>query len=207
MKNYKIILCLTAVALITACSKDDDNNVYVKAPSAKIEVENLNAVPLFDAMANNVSSAVAESKITVTNEGTIGDGSKVTVNMDLAHTFASDLVIQIVSPTGESCTLLKRALSGTDDTSSDFIAGNLVAFNAAAAGEIAAVEGVISTGVYLPTAGLNTAPANVELTNLGDFFNGKSIKGDWSIKVTDYSPADTGTLNKWKITFETGALQ
>ena len=194
---------ITIAVSSLACSKDDDGPKE-KGPSAKLSVENNDELVITDG--GSLAGSV-ENSVTVNDEGTIGDGSKVTVRLDLQHTYASDLVVQLIAPSGESCTLLKRPLSGTANASSNFVAGNIISFNALATEAFFAVGDVVPTGTYLPTGGTTTNPESVTITDLGPFFTGKSIKGSWKLKVGDYASEDAGKVNNWKLEFDTGALQ
>ena len=205
MKNFLKIAVIAMALSATACSKDDDN-VYVNMPSAKIEAENNNALLIPDA-ANAATPSMVENNVTINNEATVGDASKVTISLDLVHTFATDLIVQLVSPSGEICTLIKRPLFSADNPSTDFVSGNIISFNANAFAGFGAIDGIVQAGTYVPTEGINTVPQDLHATDLSEFFNERNIKGIWKLRVFDYVQADTGKVNSWKITFDTGALK
>lgn len=198
-----------------ACSSDDSESV--KEPSVKFEEENNTIIPITDATVSTGPESpsvpgVSESKITVSNEGVIADASKVSIKLDLQHTWAGDLVVQVFTPSGESCTLIKRLGTSNVGSSSDFVPENRIVFNSTATTSIndAAISLatlIIPAGIYLPGKGYNISPQEILMTDLAAFLNGKSIKGDWKIRIGDHSNSDIGRLHSWKLEFDTGALQ
>lgn len=155
-----------------------------------------------------VSMGSAESSINITSGGYIADPTKVSIEVDLAHTYSGDVVLELIAPGGASCGLIKRIGASTDTScgsSADFITGNKLTFNAAFATPLA---GPYATGNYAPTQGVGIAfPSAVFLTPLTTFLTGKNIKGVWKLKVYDCGVGDQATLNAWKLKFDAGALQ
>jgi len=210
MKKMTKTLMICLAFAMTACSSDDSEPIPVKVPSAKIEVENLTAKTIPDAV-SPTNPGEMTSAVTVESEGIITDASKISIKLDLQHTFAGDIVIQIFAPSGQSCTLMKRVGSTNAGSSRDLLSGNPLTFNTLATVTIneeaigsAAVN--IPAGMYLPGNGFNVTPDVVVMSDLSAFLTGKSIKGQWIVKVNDYNPVDSGKLNNWKLVFDTGAL-
>lgn len=177
-------------------------------------LENTTALSVPDATNNTgdcgsaVNMGSAESTINITSGGYIADPTKVSIEVDLAHTYSGDVVLELIAPGGASCGLIKRIGATTDTScgsSADFITGNKLTFNAAFATPLA---GPYATGNYAPTQGTGiTFPTAVFLTPLTTFLNGKNIKGVWKLKVYDCGVGDQATLNSWKLKFDAGALQ
>jgi len=209
MNNLAKTMIIGLAFSMTACNSDDSEPV--KAPSNQFVEENNTTLIIPDG--NTVTTpGVAENKISIAAEGTIADASKVSIKLDLQHTWPGDLVVQVFAPSGESCTLIKRIGTTTAGTDRDFLSGNIISFNSSAA---TTINDVVSTGTatnipagtYLPGAGIRIEPEAIVMTDLATFLNGKSVKGDWKIRIGDYSADDTGKLNNWKLEFETGALR
>ena len=211
MKNLVKIMIISLAFSMTACSSDDKDSEPVKEPSAKIVVENNTVLAIPDGVSATVAG-VAENAVAVNVEGVIADASKVSIKLDLQHPWAGDLAVQLFAPSGESCTLFKRIGAENAGTNRDFLSGNVLTFNSKATVDIneMATTGVatnIPAGTYLPGKGFPVFPEAIVITDLANFLAGKSIKGDWKIKVSDCSGTDTGKLNKWALEFETGALE
>lgn len=141
----------------------------------------------------------------------ITDPTKVTINLDLVHTWLGDVVAKLGTPSGASCALIKR-MGATSDTScgdsSDFASGNILSFNAANTTTINVVTPgstqSIPAGSYAPTAGASTFPTDIPLCNLSTFLNGVVVNGNWTMTLYDNGEEDTGSLNSWQIIFSTG---
>jgi len=209
MKNLAKTMIIGLAFSMAACSSDDSEPV--KAPSSQFVEENNTALIIPDGNAAT-TPGIAENKISVSNEGIIADASKVSIKLDLQHTWPGDLVVQVFAPSGESCTLIKRIGTVSAGTDRDFLSGNIISFNSAATATINDVVSAgtatnIPAGTYLPGAGINATPEAILMTDLATFLNGKSVKGEWKIRIGDYSYQDTGKLNNWKLEFATGALQ
>lgn len=149
--------------------------------------------------------------INVPITATITDPTKVTISLDLVHTWLGDVVAQLTTPGGTTCALIKRMGSTTDSScgdSSDFATGNVLSFNSANTTTInVATPGAttsIPTGMYAPTAGASTFPTAIPLCNLATFLNGVAINGNWTMTLYDNGAEDTGSLNAWRLIFTTG---
>jgi len=209
MKNLAKMVLSALVIFITACSSDD--NEPVKEPSAKFEVINNVVQNIPDAVSGTIPGVVT-SVVAVDNEGIIADASKINIKLELQHAWAGDLVVQVFDPSGASCTLIKRLGETTFGSNRDFLLGNVIVFNSAASMSIndAVLTGDATTvpaGTYLPGKGTVVIPEAVVMTDLATFLNGKSIKGQWQLRVSDYTTGDIGKLNNCKLEFDTGALQ
>lgn len=117
------------------------------------------------------------STINVTDGRSITD---LTVTLDISHTFVSDLLITLTSPTAGTIQLFnRRGGSGQNLTNTRFsdaattaIASGTAPFN----------------GVFLPE-------------NEFTAFKNRTALGIWTLRVQDLKPLDSGTLNSWSITF------
>lgn len=122
---------------------------------------------------DNGGSYTQSHVINVPTSSTISD---VNVGMDISHSYIGDLGIAVLSPDGTEITLKTRRdcdsevnLIGTYDDSS-------VTYNC-----------------------LN-ASSNISQQSVNDLLsglNGENTSGDWTIRLGDFAPSDTGTLNSW----------
>ncbi|MCG2792094.1 MAG: proprotein convertase P-domain-containing protein [Weeksellaceae bacterium] len=147
---------------------------------------------------------------------TINDPSKVTIKMDLTHTWCGDVIVGLVVPGGATTgaiALIKRLGSTTAagiGSSANFGAGVTIGFNSAATSTIS-VTGIgtnanVPAGTYLPTALAITNPTAYTAANLTTMFTGLAVNGDWSLKLIDAAVGDTGTLNNWQVVFDEGTF-
>ena len=171
---------------------------------------NVNPFPIPD---NNVVGG--QSDIPVALAKTISDPSKVTVNLDLTHTWSGDVTVGLVVPGGPvtgAIALLKRIGSTTPTgvgSSANFGAGNVLSFNSAATGTIVPPVGtnlLIPTGIYLPTVSATLNPTAYTVADLSATFTNLAVNGTWSLVFLDSAAGDTGTLNNWQIVFDAGTF-
>ena len=110
--------------------------------------------------------------------GFAGSIAKVTVQVNISHTWLEDLTLYLFSPTGTGIILAYYV--GLDGNNF-----NGTIFNDAATTPI--VNGSAPfKGVYIPDEPLWT-------------FNGENPAGTWYLVVVDDIPEDVGTLNWWKL--------
>lgn len=171
--------------------------------------------PIPDGVGTSCGSGATAGSVTTTINvpitGTITDPTKVTINLDLTHTWLGDVVAQLGTPSGTSCALIKR-MGATSDIScgdsSDFAAGNILSFNAANTTTInVATPGAtqsIPGGSYAPTGGTSSYPNTIPLCSLSTFLNGIAVNGNWTMTLYDNGEEDTGALNAWELVFTTG---
>lgn len=152
------------------------------------------------------------SKITIPNTitGNITDPSKFTVNLGISAAWLGDVAVELITPSGEAITLIRRIgavnLNSCGDSSS-FIAGNILGFNSANTSPIDAA----AVGVGLPIPAGNYAPSysTAKFPNhhpgvMSTFLTGKQIRGDWRLIIYDYGSGDPTTLNSWQIVLGAG---
>lgn len=131
--------------------------------------------------ANNLAVTIRDNA-TVTSSITVTDDVKISdldVKVTLTHTYVSDLVIKLTSPTGKVVTLFNRhGGSGDNLTGTTFSdeAGTAIANGRAP-----------FSGTFRPFASLTG-------------FDGLSTKGTWTLSVQDAATRDTGTLTSWSFT-------
>jgi subtilisin-like proprotein convertase family protein len=130
------------------------------------------------------------SLATVAATGTIGTGSGDyildSIEIDLQHTWASDLDIYLVSPGGA----VTVELSTDNGGSTGLDTRSILVFDDGSANAITGWTGGTPAGDYLAEGGL-----------LNTLLAGQSINGDWTLRICDDSGGDTGTLYNYCINF------
>lgn len=133
------------------------------------------SVDIPDGVGSNDPGPVATSSIQVFTDDAI---ERVRVGVDIDHTWINDLVITLVSPSGDEVILFDRECGDED--------GIFVSFSDDG-GPIPNDCPNPLTGVFMPSEG--------ELS----VFNGSSSAGNWTLEIQDFWNGDTGTLNSWFI--------
>ena len=151
------------------------------------------------------------STIVVPITGTIADPSKITINLDITAGWLGDVAAELITPSGEAITLIRRigatAISSCGD-SSEFVAGNILGFNSANTSPIdhlaVGVGVAIPAGNYAPSYGPAKFP-NHHPGVMSTFLTGKVLNGTWTLVIYDYGYTDPTTLNSWQIVIGAGA--
>jgi len=141
------------------------------------------------------------STITINNLPTSTLKVSVTLS-NLSHTFPDDLVILLVSPTGQKAMVMAHAGGGS------VVANAMLTFDDQAPGpppdNTPILSGTYQPVSYAPTATLpSPAPAGPYATALSTF-NGLNPNGVWSLYVYDDSAGYTGTLQGWSLKILSG---
>lgn len=110
----------------------------------------------------------------------------VNVNLNITHTWDSDLDITLIAPNGTRILLISRAGADADNFT------NTVLDDEAATSVQTGVAPF--TGSYRPFQPLTVL----------DGLSGTNVNGTWSLEVRDNATDDQGTLNNWSITMTTG---
>lgn len=169
------------------------------------------AVAIPDNNATGITSTIPVSLVK-----TINDASKVTINLDLTHSWIGDVTIALVVPGSSGVgnnAVIKRIGSTTPTgvgSSANFLAGNIISFNSAAAATISTTglltTSNIPTGVYLPTVSSTLIPTDYAVADLSAMFSNLVVAGDWTIKLFDNASGDTGSVNNWQVVFDPGTF-
>lgn len=111
---------------------------------------------------------------------------------DLDHTWMGDLHIDITSPAGTTATILRSQWEsesgplGGEDNFTNTLLDDQSPFN-------------IDDGTAPFSGSFNVNYGDV--SNPLSIFNGETSLGTWTVSITDWFSADTGTLNSWGLTF------
>ena len=162
------------------------------------------------------STVGVQSDIAVALSQTISDASKVTINMNLAHTWCGDVTVALFVPGGPTVgplALIKRLGSTTATgvgSSVNFGVGNVLSFNSAATATVVPGTGGtnsnVPAGIYLPTASATLIPTDYTVADLSTMFSGLAVNGTWSLKLVDSAAGDVGLLNDWQVVFDPGTF-
>ena len=162
---------------------------------------------------NNVVGGQSDISVPLTQ--TISDPSKVTVNVDLTHTWCGDVTVALVVPgsSGVGANALIKRLGSTTTTgvgsSANFLAGNVLSFNSTFVNPLVPPAGSASNvpaGNYKPTESVTIVPAAYSVADLNMMFTALPVNGTWSLKFFDNAAGDTGALNNWQVVFDPGAF-
>ena len=131
---------------------------------------------------NAGDQAIATESISLV--GAISDVKITDLRID--HTFAGDLLVELISPSGTSIVLFDRlgvGQGGGYGCGADNLLLSFSDFASATADELEVTcePGPAATGEFQPVDPLST-------------FNGEDANGDWTIEVTDFAAADGGQL-------------
>ncbi|SFR34317.1 Por secretion system C-terminal sorting domain-containing protein [Robiginitalea myxolifaciens] len=121
-----------------------------------------------------VGTPTVESRITVPDNGTVAD---IKVSLDIEHSFLSDLIIKLQSPSGTVVTLVSNSCGSAADL--------VAVFDNSAAPFVCGSNPAIS-GMVRPLGSFNA-------------FAGESSQGEWILTIDDTLPADGGQLNSFEL--------
>jgi choice-of-anchor A domain-containing protein len=154
---------------------DDDNNGLVDCFDPNCGPSD--AVSSTD-VPKSIPSSGTSTKTSVINLNRTGTVKDVNVlNLDVSHTYTSDLDISLRSPDGTEVKLWNNACSDKDNI--------LISFDDEAS----------SSSYPCPATNGNTYKPYQPLNG----FNGKPIQGNWTLIVTDNGDGDGGSLNGWEL--------
>ncbi len=159
---------------------DDDNDGIL---------DTLERSPVLDQSVANTSSGIIPDNGSPNNcldrIFTIPDSSVVTdvkIKVDIEHTWRNDLIIQLISPWGNSVDLIRNEGDSDNNLSAEF-------FDAATTSIVGDNTNFI-LGSFLPR----------KPEELLSIFNGEDPQGDWTLHMCDDAGADEGTFNEANLT-------
>jgi subtilisin-like proprotein convertase family protein len=126
------------------------------------------------AIPDNESLGVS-STLTILGTGRV-KALKVRIG-SITHTYDGDLTIALIAPDGRSVTLVSHAGGNGDNFANTVFADN-------AASRIGPTDSAPFTGTYKPAEPLSS-------------LDGEPLAGTWTLKVTDSSAGEFGTLDAW----------
>lgn len=200
-------MALTFFTIIasTSCSKDEEQTPILPTQFLpEISKGVTSSVSINDALFNfSTNIPVNTTSIINFNEASnpkIVNTAKIRLEMNIAHTNQKDLSIILIAPDGTECEFVKRI--GND---ADFLITNKLRFSSQYTNSLPLTNINVPAGDYKETAGTGFT-ANPLISIFSNFI-GKNINGNWTLKIIDHTNENDGTLNKWTLVFEQGALQ
>ncbi len=163
--------------------------------SAGTNIGNFGGGAIPDAITSHTNPGVLTLTGTVVGGGNI---SNLGVSIDMSHTWAGDLEIDITSPGGSTVTLTHRvgATTSTQFGDSSGLAGSYTFRDGGAdywAAAAAAGFGTdVAPGTYQPSEQFDAPSALSAL-------NGESANGTWTLTVRDWGGGDTGSIAGWSL--------
>ncbi|PSN20447.1 hypothetical protein C7271_02215 [filamentous cyanobacterium CCP5] len=132
---------------------------------------------------NNAAIAIPSAEPTAINSsiqvlGVAGSLQRVTVSIDLIHTYTSDLRIFLIAPSGQEVLLV----AGEGGSGDNFIS---TTFDSDAPTAIAGAAPPFS-GTFRPEGDLS-------------LLNGSDPNGQWTLRILDVAFLDGGQLNRWSL--------
>ncbi len=136
---------------------------------------NSTPVTIPDNNANGVFSVINVSGL---SPASLSFNSVVSVKINISHTNDEDLVVTLISPSGNSINLTnRRGSTGNHYTNTVFSASATTAIGSGSPP---------FTGTFLPEAAFSALTGN--------------LNGDWKLKLVDLSGGDQGSLTNWTLT-------
>ncbi len=133
------------------------------------------------------SPAGVNSTITIPQSGTIAD---LNVDIGISHTWVSDLIITLTSPTGQSQVIWNQACDSTNNI-------NATADDEGTTTACAPINAGPSDSVFFSPVQTGDGPLSV--------FDGQEFQGTWTLNVSNYISPKIGFLNRWSLHIIEGA--
>jgi subtilisin-like proprotein convertase family protein len=121
--------------------------------------------------------------------------AEVRLYTEITHTWAGDLILDLVAPSGNSLNIVYR-MGGSND---DVWNGTTFADITPSLGGVPSSEDLASD--YLYTSGV--AVPDLAGVDLSRRLGGEDPNGTWTLFVTDGAGGDTGSLNRWDLVIDT----
>jgi subtilisin-like proprotein convertase family protein len=171
--DYTITVTGTSISVIETVDVDLNNNCTNIVCDTYASAQNLN-LSIADGNGGNPGQPILTNIINVPDSTPI---ESITVNVDITHTYISDLIVRIIHP--DQATFVDvMEITCADENDFDITFDD-------SAGAIVCAEPTV--GTYQPANPLSA-------------FNGLNPQGDWTILVADFFGGDIGVLNDWSIT-------
>jgi subtilisin-like proprotein convertase family protein len=160
------------VKYVTACGESAFSPAFsFKTISSECRISSARNLPI---TISAVGTPTISSVIAVADDRPV---LGVRVSLDISHSFVSDLVVSLTSPSGTRVNLLSNSCGEGDDIN--------VIFDSEAAPFICSDSPAIS-GTVRPLGSLGA-------------FSGESSFGEWVLTIEDTAPADGGRLNGYSL--------
>ncbi len=153
------------------------NTVVTTPPNGNSQTSFTNS-NIYNIPDNDAAGVSAPLTVSGINPATLSASSIVSVQVNITHTYTGDLVVALISPSGNTINLSNRRGAGGDNFNNTVF--SMIAGTAIAAGSPP------FNGSFIPDGAFSSLTGN--------------INGTWTLKVTDLAGVDVGTINTWTIT-------
>ncbi|MBL0340660.1 MAG: proprotein convertase P-domain-containing protein [Bacteroidetes bacterium] len=177
VQNMPVTITPTSTALCPG-QNSTLNTTVTTPPNGTVQTSFTNSI-VYNIPDNNATGVASPLIVSGINPATLASGSIFSVMANITHTYTGDLVVALISPSGNTVNLSNRRGGGGDNF-------NNTIFSMSASTAIASGSPPFN-GSYIPDGSLNS-------------FTG-ATNGTWQLKVTDLAGVDIGTINSWTLTF------
>jgi subtilisin-like proprotein convertase family protein len=206
--NLKILSLYLGMAIISSCSKSDDapaTQVQVKPRSESFQESGV-TLPINDAITENSVTLPKETYKEITfNESDnpkVVDYKKIRLDLNVKHTYQRDLSFTLISPDGTPSLFVYR-MGGN----ANYIETNQLRFSGQFTTSMPDTNIDMPAGDYKESQPAGGAFGGSNLGPIFSSFQGKSVNGIWKLKITDSSSGDVGSLERVRLTFESGSIK
>jgi subtilisin-like proprotein convertase family protein len=205
--NLKILSLFLGMAIISSCSKNDDKpSDATTAIRPESYQESGLILPITDAItANSVTLPKETYKEITFNESDnpkVIDYKKIRLDLNVKHSFQQDLSFTLIAPDGTPSLFVYR-MGGN----ADYIETNKLRFSGQFTTSMPDTNIDMPAGDYKESQPAGGAFGGNNLAPIFAGFQGKSVNGIWKLKITDSSEGDIGTLERVRLTFESGSIK
>jgi subtilisin-like proprotein convertase family protein len=204
--NLKILSLFLGIAILSSCSKSDDvptTQVQVKPRSESFQESGL-TVNITDATLVNSVSVKKETEVSFTfNESDnpkVIDYKKIRLDLNIAHTKAKDLEIALIAPNTAASFFVYRV---TDNA--EYVASNKLRFSGQFTNLMPSGGFTVPAGDFRESKGDNFP--SIALLPIFSTFQGIDVNGIWKLRITDHTNGNIGTLERVRLTFESGSIK
>jgi subtilisin-like proprotein convertase family protein len=153
------------------------NTVVNTPPTATVQSSFTNNT-VYNIPDNNAAGVLSPISVSGISPATLSAGVVVSVQVNITHTYTGDLILSLISPSGNTVILSnRRGGSGNHFTNT--------IFRMSATIPIASGSPPFA-GSYIPDGNLNSFTGNAN--------------GTWQLKAADVANTDIGTINSWTLT-------
>ncbi|MCF6132413.1 reprolysin-like metallopeptidase [Flavobacterium wongokense] len=154
-----------------ACSGDFSN--VSQFTTGQLTCSDFNSTDVPVAISDGAPATV-QSGLTIADDFNI---QSATVSLNISHTWMTDLIVRLISPTGTIITLFADQCGDADDASATFS----------------------DSGITLTCGGTPVISGTVKPTTPLSTLIGESSLGNWQLEVEDQANQDGGFINSWSL--------
>ncbi len=153
-------------------------NTSVNTPSTATVQTTFSNNTVYNIPDNNAAGVLSPVTVSGVSPATLSSGVVVSVRVNITHTYTGDLILSLISPSGNTV-LLSNRRGGSGNNFNNTI------FTMSASTPIASGTPPFA-GSFIPDGNLNAFTGNAN--------------GVWQLKAADVANTDIGTINSWSLT-------